>query len=574
LKELLKSLSKKDVFLIFVCTCLTIIQTVFDMFQIMSIKSVMEFVGKGDLDLLFMMLGMMLAMAFLSLIFGCFSAIVSTKIGISFGLKLRQKFFMKVNRLSSTDIDAFSISSLITRMSNDITNIQTTTIMVLTIIVRAMCLFVGGIATSFMILVDFGYILLGITSLIVILMTIFFFKIGPYYYRQQVANDGVNQNMRENLLGIKIVKIFNIEKHQQIGFDKVNKNLSKRNMQAQIMTMAILPFLLIFLNLMIVILFWTTPIGNANPNYATSIASVIAISSLVLISILVIFNILISILKSQASLMRVKEVFQKQSAIKFIEDQSKVEIEEIEFKNVSFKYNKNQDWILKNMSFKLKKGESVGIIGPSGSGKTTLICLMTRLYEIDKGHINFNNKDIKDFSLNQLQENISISPQKSIIFSGTVETNLKFGNENATTKELMNSLKEASADEFIKSVKALQTVVEQRGNNFSGGQKQRLSIARALIKNSNILILDDSTSALDMLTEKNVCDNIEKNHVNKIKILVAQRINAIKDCNQIFVLKDGEILATGTHKELIKNCEYYYDIVKNQGGVLGVQNED
>lgn len=574
MKELLKSLSKKDVFLIFVCTCLTIIQTVFDMFQIMSIKSVMEFVGKRDLDFLFMMLGMMLAMAFLSLIFGCFSAIISTKIGISFGLKLRQKLFMKVNCLSSTDIDAFSISSLITRMSNDITNIQTTTIMVLTIVVRAMCLFVGGIATSFMILVDFGYILLGITSLIVILMTIFFFKIGPYYYRQQVANDGVNQNMRENLLGIKIVKIFNIEKHQQIGFDKVNKNLSKRNMQAQIMTMAILPFLLIFLNLMTVILFWTIPIGNANPNYATSIASVTAISSLVLISILVIFNILISILKSQASLMRVKEVFQKQSAIKFIEDQSKVEIEEIEFKNVSFKYNKNQDWILKNMSFKLKKGESVGIIGPSGSGKTTLIRLMTRLYEIDKGHINFNNKDIKDFSLNQLQENISISPQKSIIFSGTVETNLKFGNKNATTKELMNSLKEASADEFIKSVKALQTVVEQRGNNFSGGQKQRLSIARALIKNSNILILDDSTSALDMLTEKNVCDNIEKNHVNKIKILVAQRINAIKDCNQIFVLKDGEILATGTHKELIKNCEYYYDIVKNQGGVLGVQNED
>lgn len=510
----------------------------------------------------------MIGAALLGLIGGIGCSIFSSIAALKMGERLRQGVFDKIQTLSFLDLDRFKTSSLITRLANDVTQIQNMVLMGLRIAVRSPLLCIGGLVMAISLSLKLSVVFLVSVPIILLAVTVIMKKSFPLFLSLQEKIDGVNTVMRESILGIRVIKVFNIEDKQGEKFDEANMKLMNTSISAQNMNMLLWPVVTLVMNLSIISILW---FGGNMANIGTvEIGKIMAFINYLLQimnSLIMVVTIILNFSRAKASSDRINQVLSSNSSIQDCRNPFVMNGYDIEFKNVSFKYNEHSEYVLKDISFRANEGEKIGIIGATGSGKSSFISLIPRLYDATEGQVLLGGIDVKDIRLKDLRDNIGVVLQDSILFSGTIESNLSFGNQNADMELIENAAIDAQASEFINTKEdGYRSIVEQRGKNLSGGQKQRLSIARAIIRNPKILIMDDSSSALDMATEARLQNALRNRMKNNTVIIIAQRISGVMDADKIIVLDKGRILAVGKHEELLKSCEIYQSIAVSQLG--------
>ena len=531
-------------------------------------------VANGDLHYVLTIGFKMIIVAIVGAIGGMLCSTFAAVAAMSLGERLRQGLFNKIQELSFLEIDKLKTSSLITHLTNDITQIQQMFLMSLKIAVRAPLLAIGGIFMAVRLSTKLSTVFLISIPLIVVGIVIILKKSLQLFTTVQSKIDNVNTVMRENILGIRVIKSFTLEGNENKRFNEVNDDLKESSIKSQNMNMILWPFASLIMNLSVVAILWFG--GNLVNTGGLEIGKIMAFINYltqIMFSTIMVINIMMNISRAKASADRVNKVFNTESSIVEADNAKDINEFDIEFKNVSFRYNKNSENVLENISFKAKEGETIGIIGSTGCGKSSLVSLIPRLYDVTEGEILIGGVNIKDIKLNTLRDKIGVVLQESILFSGTIEDNLKFGNKNATTEMMEESAINAQAFEFISTKEdGYQSKVEQRGKNLSGGQKQRLSIARTLIKNPKILIMDDSSSALDMATEAKLQNAIKTNMTDSTVFIIAQRISGVMDADKIIVMDEGQIVDIGTHEELLQSSEIYRSIAVSQLGEEVLEN--
>lgn len=510
----------------------------------------------------------MLIVAILGLIGGSSCSVFTSIAAMKLGQNLRTGLFNKIQTLSYADIDHLKPSSLITRLTNDVMQIQNMVTMLLRGMIRSPLLCIGGLIMSYILSPMLSIIFLIAIPIILISVVIVMKKSFPLFLSVQQKIDNINVVMRENILGVQVIKVFNIVNKQFSRFNDANNGLNSESIKAQNINMMLWPIVTLVMNFAVISVLWFGGIMVNNGLIQVGIIMafinyIIQIMNALIMAV----GIVINISRAKASADRINEIFDIVPAINNNDGTIKIEKYDVEFKNVSFKYNEDSDYVLKNINFQVKEGEKIGIIGGTGAGKSTLVSLISRLYDATEGEILIGGVNVKDLNLAELRKNIGFVTQENTLFSGTIERNLKFGSADADMDLVEESVKEAEAYEFImEKENAYESIVEQRGQNFSGGQKQRLCIARVLIRNCKIFIMDDSTSALDIVTEAKLQNSIKKRMKNKTMFVIAQRISAIADADKIIVLDNGTINAIGKHDDLIKNNEIYRSIAILQFG--------
>lgn len=506
-------------------------------------------------------------------IFGAFIAInrnkLATTVAQNFGADLRSDVFNKIQSFDFDNIDKFERGSLITRLTNDITNIQNFIYGLMRIFVRAPLLAIGCIIMSIRLDLKMSLIVLTIVPIVGGLIYINLKYGYPYFLKVQRAIDKVNGVIREYLRGVRVVKAFNRFDFEEDRFENVNEDLTYKSVSSMKFMAVFNPVITLIVNIAIVIIIWN---GATRVNIGTiQVGKIVAFTNYMtqllfaLMSTTMIFS---SLIRAKTSTERINEIFLEENDIKEISSDicNSSEIGNIKFEKVTFSYKGLKgEPIIDNISFTLEKGMTLGIVGSTGSGKTTLINLIPRFYDAKSGKILIDGVDIRNYTFEELRDKISIVPQRTVLFSGTIKENIKWGKEDATDDEVREVCKIADADSFITSFnKGYDSIVGQGGSNLSGGQKQRIAIARALIKRPEILILDDSTSALDTDTEYRIRKSLKEYSKDMTTILIAQKISSVINADKIIVLDHGKIVGEGTHNELMSNCEVYQDIYKSQ----------
>ncbi|WP_449620533.1 ABC transporter ATP-binding protein [Robertmurraya sp. Marseille-Q9965] len=520
---------------------------------------------------------LMLLVAVIGLIGGIGCSIYSTKAAVNFATDIRQNVFQKVEKFSAKNTDQFGTGKLITIATNDITSVQMAVMMTLKILVRSPLLFIGSVIIVFISAREFFSILLILIPLLAIVNWYFMKNAGRLFRKVQKAIDKMNTKLQENLTGIRVVKAFGRQEYEKKGFAEINEEQTKINTAANQIILGLMPVMLFLVNIGVVAVLWMGVIKVENGT--TEVGVILAFINYLTITL----NALIS---SSHVLMAITRAFPSAERIQQVLN-TKIDIEnqgasykpqalkgDVEFRNVSFSYSKNGELVLKDLNFKAKQGEKIGIIGTIGSGKSTLIKLLPRLYDVDTGEIIIDGKNIKDYKLEHLREEIGVIPQKAMLFSGTIAENLRFGKEDASKEEMEAATATANASEFIDKLdQRFEHVLTQGGNNLSGGQKQRLSIARALIRKPAILVLDDSTSAVDALSEKEILDSLYHEYEQSTTFIIASKISSIMNADRILVMEDGKIVGVGTHHDLLEQNNVYQDIYNTQGGKEGLIHE-
>ena len=555
----------------FIALSVLILETLGDLIQpIIMSKIIDNGVKNGDINYVLRLGGLMLLLTFIGLLFASTRNIISTKASQGFGADLREDLYIKIQGFSLDNVNEFQDASLITRITNDVNHMQNFSHGMMRVFVKAPVTGIGAIIMSFILNTKMGFILLGLVPIVGII-TYFNFKLSyPLFKKMQIALDKVNGIMGEYLAGIRVVKAFNRFEYEEERFEKVNKNLKDTTLKGMRTIAIFSPLISLCVNMGVVLVLWfggySVNIGNME---AGKIMALINYLTQLLFALVMMSRILNMFIRAKASAERVGEVFAADNTILEIDKPiSNVELKEkIEFENVYFAYKGNFQPVLEDINFSINKGETLGIIGSTGSGKSTLINLIPRFYDPIKGNIKIDGIDIKDIEIKKLRDKIAMVPQKVLLFTGTIRENIKWGNEMATEEEIIEVAKIAEAHNFINSFsEGYNTYLGQGGVNLSGGQKQRISIARALIKKPDILILDDSTSAVDMLTERKIKEGLKKYSKNTTVILIAQRITSIMDADKILVMDKGKIVNQGNHVELMNTSEIYQDIYYSQIG--------
>lgn len=573
--KLFKYIKGSAIIYVILAPLMMFIEVVMDLNQPKLMSDIIDIgVANGDISYVLNVGFKMILVAMLGILGGMLCGLFSTLASMKMGKNMRQGLFDKIQSLSFSEIDKFKTSSLITRLTNDVTQVQNMVMMALRGMVRSPLICLGGIIMSLTISIKLSIIFLVVIPLIVVSVILITSKSIPFFIEMQKKIDNVNLVMRENLLGVRVIKAFVIEDKMRRRFSSANDELMDISIKAQSVTILLWPLVTVIMNLSVVAILWFG--GNYVNNGSLEIGKIMAFINY-LVQIMSSLNMLImSIInfsRAKVSADRINEVLDVESSIKDREDADKIGKFDVEFKDVYFKYNKDSEYVLKGISFKVLEGEKIGIIGPTGSGKSSLISLIPRLYDTTSGSVMIGNKDVRNLKINDLRKIIGVVLQDTTLFSGSIADNLRFGMEDATEEIMDSATKDAQAFEFITSSnEGYNREVGQRGKNLSGGQKQRVSIARTLIKNPKILILDDSSSALDMATEAKLQNSIKNRMKDATVFLIAQRISAVMDSDKIIVLDNGEIVAIGTHKELIKNCEIYRSIAISQLGEEVVLN--
>ena len=573
--KLLKYIKASAIIYTILAPLMMFIEVIMDLNQPKLMSDIIDIgVANGDITYVLNVGFKMIVVAFIGILGGMLCGVFSTLASMNMGKNMRQGLFNKIQSLSFSEIDQFKTSSFITRLTNDVTQVQNMVMMALRGMVRSPLICLGGIIMSLSISVKLSMIFLVVIPLIILSVTVITAKSTPFFTAMQKKIDNVNLVMRENLLGVRVVKAFAIEDKVKERFSYANDDLMSTSIKAQSVTILLWPLVTLIMNLSVVAILWFG--GNYVNKGSLEIGKIMAFINY-LVQIMSSLNMLVMIIinfsRAKVSASRINEVLDVESSITDKEDAKKINKFNIEFKDVYFKYNKDGDYVLKGISFKAEEGEKIGIIGATGSGKSTLISLIPRLYDTSSGTVMIGNEDVKNLKINELRSLIGVVLQDTTLFSGSIEDNLKFGKEDATEEMMISSVKDAQAFEFINANnEGFNREVGQRGKNLSGGQKQRISIARTLIKNPKILILDDSSSALDMATEAKLQKSIKNRMKNSTVFLIAQRISAVKDSDKIIVLDNGEIVAIGNHEELIKECDIYRSIAISQLGEEVVSN--
>lgn len=512
----------------------------------------------------------MILAALASLGFGVFAGKYAAVASVGFARNIRRRLFNKIQDFSFGNVDKFSTSSLITRLTTDVTNTQNTFQMIIRMCIRSPFMFVSAIIMSFYINAKMALIFLAAIPLIAIPAAIIMKKAFPRFQEMMKNYDLLNGTVQENLIGIRAVKAFVREKDEIERFKIAANAVRTTQVKAEKLVILNMPIMQLVMYLSIIAILWFG--GNfiiAGSMQVGELISFITYLTQILMSLMMISMIFVMLVISKASMNRIVEVLDEEVDIKSAEKSkavSSVKDGSIKFENVSFSYDKQESTaVLRNINVDIKSGMTVGIVGGTGSSKTTFVQLIPRLYDVLSGKVEVGGVNVKDYELETLRNSVAMVLQKNVLFSGTIKENLKWGNENATDEEIIAACKAASAHDFVSSFpNGYETELGQGGVNLSGGQKQRLCIARALLKQPKILILDDSTSAVDTATDAAIRKNLASTLNNTTKIIIAQRISSIQDADVIYVLDEGEIVDFGNHEKLLETCEIYKEVYESQ----------
>ncbi len=561
---------KKYKFLILLIFFLIFVQSMMELLlpTIMS-KVVDEGILNSDMKIISIQGLKMLGVVIVAIIVSLFSILLSSVVSVKFGQEIRRRVFIKVQGFSSKEIDKFGVASLITRTTNDITQVQNVTLLILRMMILGPMMAIGGLIVSMYKDIKLATILLISIPILLIVVFLIGSRAIKIFSKIQKKLDKVNLISRENLTGIRVIRAFNKQKYEEKRFDDANKDLTFSVSKAYRIFAKLIPimFLIFYFNSLAVVWFGSHRVADSTLMVGDLIAF-IQYSNQIMISLMMFFMLFGMIPKAISSAKRINEVLETDFSINDIENVKKlIDSNEVtlKFDNVSFSYNNTGEYDLENINFECKSGDTIAIIGGTGSGKSSILNLITRFYDVTKGRILLNGVDIKDITQKDLRDSIGYVPQKAVLFSGTIRSNLKYGDESATDERMERALKIAQAYEFVSGLEdGIDSYVSQGGTNFSGGQKQRLSISRALVKDSKIYMFDDSFSALDFKTDSKLRAALKENIKNAIVLIVGQRVTSVMHSDKIIVMDNGRIVGIGTHKELLNNCEVYREIAKSQ----------
>ena len=546
--------------------------------EVMLPKFMSMIINNGVADRNLAYIGKMGALMVLTVLFmavgGILGAYFSAKASISFTSDMRNDLFRKVQQFSFENIDGYSTGSLVTRLTNDVQQVQNVLMMGLRMALRAPGMFLGALIMAFLMNRRLAVIILIVIPLLLAAIILILKTAFPRFGEMQRRLDRLNSGIQESLTNVRVVKSFVREAHEIEKFSRLNRDLKESSLRALRIVITTMPVMMFAMNVTTLAVVWyggniiiagKMPVGDLTA-FTTYIVQI-------LMSLMMLSMVFLQSSRASASMKRINEIFDTE--INLNDDNAenkdkKVTEGRVEFKDVSFGYsgeNGRKDLVLEGISFTAEPGQTIGIIGSTGSGKTSLVQLIPRLYDVTGGEVLVDGVNVKEYSLKHLREGVGMVLQKNILFSGTIEENLRWGNEDAPMEDVIRFSESAQADPFVKSFKnGYDTEMGQGGVNVSGGQKQRLCIARALLKRPKILILDDSTSAVDTAKEAKIRKSLYHDLKDTTKIIIAQRISSVQEADQILVLEDGKIIGHGTHEELLKTCETYSEIYTTQIG--------
>ena len=529
-------------------------------------------VRQGDLTYVWHMGGVLIGLGAV----GLGSALICQKFAsiasLGFGTAVRNQMYEKINTFSHAEIDRFGTPSLITRITNDVNQLQQAVALLIRLVIRAPFLAIGAVIAAMLIDWKLGLILLVATPVIALILYMVMSRSVPFYKKAQKKLDRISLVSREGLSGVRVIRAFSKQEEEQKRFEQAASEQTETAIGVGKLTALLNPLTYAVMNLAVVAILWFG--GYRVDNGGVSQGNVIALVNYMtqtLLALIVVANLVVTFTKAAASASRVNEILDTQPAVteqttQKIEVKTDGKTPKILFDHVSFAYDMQaHQSALYDLSAEIYPGETVGIIGGTGSGKSTVAALIPRFYDPTQGTLYMDGIDIKQYSFEQLREQIGVVPQRAVLFTGTIESNLKWGNEHATKEQMEQALRIAQAEEFVSRLpKGLQTEVSQGGANFSGGQRQRLTIARALVGQPKILILDDSASALDYATDAKLRMAIARETQNMTVIIVSQRANSIRNADKIIVLDQGHVMGIGTHRELLNTCPIYKEICLSQ----------
>lgn len=555
--------------------------------EVMLPKFMSMIINNGVADRNLAYIGKMGTLMVLTVLFmavgGILGAYFSAKASISFTSDMRNDLFRKVQQFSFENIDGYSTGSLVTRLTNDVQQVQNVLMMGLRMALRAPGMFLGALIMAFMMNRQLAVIILIVIPLLLAAIILILKTAFPRFGEMQRRLDRLNSGIQESLTNVRVVKSFVREDHEIEKFSRLNRDLKESSLRALRIVITTMPVMMFAMNVTTLAVVWyggniiiagKMPVGDLTA-FTTYIVQI-------LMSLMMLSMVFLQSSRASASMKRINEIFDTEIGLNDDNAKNKdkkVTEGRVEFKNVSFGYSGEhgrRNLVLEGISFTAEPGQTIGIIGSTGSGKTSLVQLIPRLYDVTGGEVLVDGVNVKEYSLKHLREGVGMVLQKNILFSGTIEENLRWGNEDAPMEDVIRFSESAQADPFVKTFKnGYDTEMGQGGVNVSGGQKQRLCIARALLKRPKILILDDSTSAVDTATEAKIRESLYHDLKDTTKIIIAQRISSVQEADQILVLEDGKIIGHGTHEELLKTCETYSEIYTTQIGnqSIGVGEE-
>ena len=569
---------------------LSILFVSFEVIMEVSIPFVMKYLidemNTSNIEKIIIYSVILLVMSIFSLIFGALAGKFCARGSTGFARNLRRNIYKNITDFSFSNIDKFSTPSLVTRITTDVTNVQMSYMQIIRTAVRAPFMMIFSIIMAFMISKELAvYFVIIVPVIFAVLITIIYFGIR-IFNRIFKKYDALNASIQENISGMRTVKSYVREDYEIKKLTKASENLKKDFTKAERLVMSdqsIMQFAIYSLNLVVIFLGATFVIQNGtydetlglityNKLSTGDLSSLLTYGMQSLMSLMMLSMVIVTITISIESARRIVEVLnEKPTIVSPSNPIYNIDNGEIEFKNVSFKYKEDGNkYVLSNINLKIESGQMIGILGGTGSGKTSLVNLISRIYDVNEGEVILSGHNVKEYDVDSLRENIAVVLQKNILFSGSVKENLKWGNENATDEEIIHFSKLACADEFVSKFEGgYDYKIEQGGSNVSGGQKQRLCIARAILKKPKILILDDSTSAVDTKTDRLIRKGLKEDIPETTKIVIAQRISSIEDADQIIILDNGRIDAIGTHEELIKSNAIYQEVYNTQNRIGG-----
>ena len=527
-------------------------------------------VAGADIGHIVLICALMVVCALIMMLGGVGGAYFGAKAAVNFAADLRRDVFSKVQKFSFANIDRFSSGSLVTRLTNDVTQLMNFVNMLLRLCLRAPGMLIGALIMTVVMNPGLARVL-AVTIPMLIVAQVLIIRAGfPRFTRMQGKIDALNTDVQENLTNVRVVKSFVREDYEQQKFDQANGELKEAGLSAMRVMVSMMPVMMLIMNLTSVAVVWfggSEVIGGTM--LVGDLSAFITYITQILMSMMMVSMLFMISSRSMASARRISEVLDEKidlSDENAAQGDRQVERGDVEFKNVSFRYYKNNaEQVLSDVSFRVRHGETLGVIGSTGSGKTTLVSLIPRLYDVDTGEVLVDGVNVKDYKLENLRRGVGMVLQKNVLFSGTIEENLRWGDEDADMDALTDAARRAQADGFIRNLPGgYEGNLEQGGANVSGGQKQRLCIARALLRKPKILILDDSTSAVDTATEAEIRRAFAEELKDATKIIIAQRITSVMEADRILVLDDGRITGIGTHGELMQSNREYREIYESQ----------